>query len=105
MKEAIEILIENLEMLKQVDEFSSIEKKAEHYGLMNRLEMAIDQLRLCDKYEITGGSLVNQLPDHGLHFCYKVVHENESSDPQNWEEVLFEGKQITLSAGDLVIRK
>ncbi len=45
------------------------------------------------------------MPDHGLHFCYKVVHENESSDPQNWEEVLFEGKQITLSAGDLVIRK
>ena len=106
MKEAIELLSEELLCLRGRTDFSSIPEKAEHYGLINRYEMAVDRLELCEKYGVTGGSIIKQLPDSGnIHFCYKVVNENESSNPCNWEEVLFDERQLTLESGDLVVKR
>jgi len=46
------------------------------------------------------------LPEtNDVHFQYVVAHENEYSNPENWEEVLFNGQKIRLDGGDLVIRK
>ena len=106
MKEALEIIEEKLSELRLRADFNSIEEKAEHYGLIARYEMAVDRLKLCDKYEVTGGSIVKKLPDSGnIQFCYKVVHENESSNPSDWEEVLFEERALILESGDLVIKR
>lgn len=106
MNPAIEKLKEYLAELNALDEFASIEVKAEHIGLINRIKSSISQLELCEKFGINAGSLVSVLPEtESPNFCYLAVHENESSNPENWEEVIFEGQQIKFSSGDLVIRK
>ncbi len=106
MNPAIEKLGEYLVELSAVKDFESIEAKAEHLGLINQIKSSICQLQLCDKFGINAGSLVSVLPKtENPNFCYLAVHENESSNPENWEEVVFEGQQIQFSGGDLVIRK
>ena len=99
-------LNEYLTELSAVNDFASIEAKAEHHGLINQIKSSIGQLQICDKFSINAGSLVSVLPEtENPNFCYLAVHENESSNPENWEEVIFEGQQIQFSGGDLVIRK
>ena len=106
MNPAIQKLEEYLVELNKVSEFKSIEEKATHIGLINQIDVAIGNLKLCEKYEIYPGSLVSIMPEtEDPNFLYLVVHENESSNPENWEEVLFKGQQIQFSGGDLVIRK
>jgi len=106
MNPAIMKLNECLAELDAASEFSSVEEKAEHIGLINQIKSSIGQLELCEKYGINAASLVSVLPEtESPNFCYLAVHENESSSPENWEEVIFEGQQIQFSGGDLVIRK
>jgi hypothetical protein len=103
---AIKKLQEYLLELESVQSFPSIEEKAKHKGQINLIKDAIGQLELCEEYEISSGSLFNKLPKtSSIHHCFKAVHENESSNPSDWEEVLFDGRQLTLSSGDLVVRK
>jgi hypothetical protein len=106
MSPAIIKLNEYLFELEAKKEFSSVEEKAEHFGLINQIKSSIGQLQLCEKYGLNAGSLVSVLPEtEGPNFSYLAVHENESSNPENWEEVIFDGQQIQFSGGDLVIRK
>lgn len=106
MNPAIEKLQSYLIELESVDEFGSIQAKADHIGIINQVKSAIGQLELCEKFGINSGSLVSVLPEtENPNFCYLAVHENESSNPESWEEVVFEGQQIQFSGGDLVIRK
>ena len=106
MNPAIEKLREYLAELESVNEFESIQSKAEHIGNINLVKSSIGQLELCGKYGINAGSLVSVLPEtENPNFCYLAVHENESSNPEDWEEVKFEGRQVLFSGGDLVIRK
>ncbi len=106
MNPAIDKLNLYLAELELIDSFGSVEAKAEHIGLLNQIRSSIGQLELCEKYEINSGSLVSVLPEsENPNFCYLAVHENESSNPENWEEVIFDGGQIQFSGGDLVIRK
>ena len=106
MNPAISKLVEYLEELEAIDEFESIEEKAGHIGLLNQIEIAIGQIQLCEEHGISSGSLVSVLPEPETpNFTYLVVHDNESTNPENWEDVLFNGRQIWLSSGDLVIRK
>ncbi len=106
MNPAIEKLNEYLAELSEVNSFASIEAKAEHIGLIDQVKSSIGQLKLCDNFGINAGSLVSVLPEtENPNFCYLAVHENESSNPENWEEVIFKGQQIQFSGGDLVIRK
>ncbi|GAB5387011.1 MAG: hypothetical protein Alis3KO_41340 [Aliiglaciecola sp.] len=103
---AIEKLNEYIFELERVTDFSSIQEKAEHIGQINLIKDAVKQLQLCEEFEVSGGSLFSKLPETAsIHHCYKVVYENESSNPSNWEEVLFNGQQLTFSAGDLIVRK
>ena len=106
MNPAIEKLTSYVSELEQIQDFASLEAKAEHIGKINLVKNAIGQLYLCDKYEINASSLVNVLPPtENPNFCYLAVHENESSNPADWQEVEFDGKQVSLAGGDLVIRK
>ena len=106
MNPAITKLNEFLSELKSVNDFPSLEDKAEHIGLMNIIKSAIGQIDLCEKFGINAGSLVSVLPEtENPNFCYLAVHENESSKAEDWEQVMFDGKQIIFSGGDLVIRK
>ena len=103
---AIRKLEKYLEELESSHEFDSLEEKAEHIGLINQIRSSIGQLQICEKYGIESGSLVSVLPEtENPNFCYLAVHENESSNPENWEEVIFNGQRIQFSGGDLVIRK
>ena len=106
MSPAIQKLSEYLNKLEAIQEFGSIEEKAEHIGTINLVKNSIGQLELCEKHEINAGSLVSVLPEtNDPHFCYLAVHENESSNPANWEEVIFNGQQVSFRGGDVVIRK
>ena len=106
MNPAIERLKAYIAELRTVTTFSSIEEKASHIGLINQIELAIGNLELCEKHGIFPGSLVSVLPEaESSHFGYRVVHDCESSNPANWEEVLFEGRKVEFSGGDLVIRR
>lgn len=106
MNPAITKLNEFLSELKSVNDFSSLEEKAEHIGLMNIIKSAIGQIDLCEKFGINAGSLVSVLPEtENPNICYLAVHENESSKAEDWEQVMFDGKQVIFSGGDLVIRK
>ncbi|OZG72621.1 hypothetical protein BTA51_13915 [Hahella sp. CCB-MM4] len=106
MNPAIENLTSYLQQLEQIEEFDSLEAKAEHIGKINLIKNAIGQLHLCEMYGINSGSLVSVLPEtENPNFCYLVVHENESSNPADWEEVRFDGRQVSLAGGDLIIRK
>ena len=106
MNPAINNLNEYLVELESITEFDSIEKKAEHFGVINQVRNSIGQIELCEKNEINASSLVNQLPEvESEEFCYIVAEQNESTNPENWTEVLFQGQQIWLSAGDLIVRK
>jgi len=106
MNPAIEKLHNYLGDLEAVNDFDSIEAKAEHIGIINQVKSAIGQLELCDNFGINAASLVSVLPETtNPNFCYLAVHENESSHPEDWEEVIFEGRKIQFSGGDLVIRK
>lgn len=106
MNPAIEKLEQYLVELKAMSGFASLEAKAEHIGLMNQIDTAIGNLKLCDRYGIFPGSLVSVLPEtENQHCCYLVVHEDESSSPENWEAVKFDGRQIQFNGGDLVIRR
>ena len=106
MNPAIEKLNEYLSELNEVNEFTSLETKADHIGLMNLIKSSIGQLELCEKFGINAGSLISILPEtENPNLCYLAVHENESSNPENWEEVIFKGQQIQFSGGDLVVRK
>ena len=106
MNPAIEQLKKYVTELEALNEFDSIEAKAEHIGLIIQIKSSIKQLELCDKYGVNSGSLVSVLPETGNpNMCYLAVHENESSNPANWEEAIFDGQKIQFSAGDLLIRK
>lgn len=106
MNPAIEKLELFLTELESITDFDSLEAKAEHIGKINLVKNAIGQIELCEKHQIISGSLVSVLPEtESPNFCYVVAHENESSNPENWEEVKFENRTIQFSGGDLVIRK
>ena len=106
MNPAIKKLEEYLTQLQEITEFESLNEKAEHIGLINQIDSAIGNLKQCEKYNIVPASLISVLPEtESPNFSYLVVHENESSNPSNWEEVKFNGQQVLFSGGDLVIRK
>jgi hypothetical protein len=106
MTPAIQNLKLYLAELERAVSFDSIEDKAEHIGLQNQIKASIGQLELCEQFGINSASLVSVLPEtENPNFCYLAVHENESTNPENWEEVIFNGRQIQFSGGDLVIRK
>jgi hypothetical protein len=106
MNPAIIKLREYLAELESRDAFPSIEEKAIHYGLIIQIKESIGQLELCEKHELTSGSLVSVLPESSsVHHQYIAAHQNESTAPENWEEVLFDGKQIWFSGGHILIRK
>jgi hypothetical protein len=90
-------------------EFSSIEEKAEHIGLLNVIELNISQLRLCEEFGIVPSAQILVLPDI-IRSCYqpeyRIVEDSESDDPAHWREVVFpEAKRVRLTDGDIVIRK
>ena len=106
MSIAIEKLKDYLAELESVVCHSSLEEKANHIGKINIVKTAINQLELCNKYEINGGSLMYKLPQTpSIHHTFKVAYDNESSNPENWEEVTFNGQQITLESGDIIVRR
>ncbi|MBQ4864777.1 hypothetical protein J8L98_24125, partial [Pseudoalteromonas sp. MMG013] len=106
MKSAISVLQNHLVELDKKIEFGSLEEKAEHIGIILQIKDSIAQLNLCEKHGITGGSLVNVLPETAtIEHQFVVAYQNESTNPENWEEVLFNNRQIWFSSGDLVVRK
>ncbi|OCQ23861.1 hypothetical protein A7985_07950 [Pseudoalteromonas luteoviolacea] len=106
MNPAITVLKAHLAKLEAREQFESIDDKAAHIGEIIQFKDSIAQLELCEKYRITGGSLISQLPETpSIEHQFVVAYQNESTNSENWEEVLFNGRQVWFSSGDLVIRK
>ena len=73
MNLAIEKLHSYLAELKAVNDFVSIEVKADHVTIINQIKSAIGQLELCEKFRINAGSLVSVLPKtENSNFCYFI---------------------------------
>jgi hypothetical protein len=89
--------------------FPSVEQKAEHIGLMNRIETAMARLKLCEKHDIYTGAWICVLPPVAYQNAipeYRVVCDGESDNPAHWKEVSFEKRGIVrLTGGDIVIKK
>lgn len=93
--------------------FPSLEAKAEHIGLLNRIETAIARLKICETYEIHPSAWICKLPPEispefpqPFYPEYRVVCDRESDNPEHWEEVRFDQRGfVRLTAGDLVIKK
>ena len=106
MNPAVVVLETHLKALEEKSDFQSLEEKAEHIGLITQIKDSIAQLNLCDKYGITGSSLINVLPEtSSIEHQFVVAYQNESTSPENWQEVFFNNRQIWFSSGDLVVRK
>lgn len=95
--------------LGETVEFASIQEKAEHLGLLNSIEVAIKQLRLCDQYGINPGAWFCVFPTEVPGYSqpmFKVVCDNETNDSKSWSEVRFEQRgTVTFHAGDLAIKR
>jgi len=103
---AISVLERHSKELEAKSDFDTLEAKAEHIGLAIQVKEAIAQLRLCEKHGITGSSLVNQMPQTPTkEHQFVLAYQNESTNPENWEEVLFDNRQIWFSSGDLIVRR
>ena len=107
MDRAIRLLEEELSSLKaEANSNETTSEKAARIGAINKIDSAISLLNICSKHGINAGSIVKALPDHGdVNFQFIVAHMNESTNPENWEEVLFDGEQFWLDGGDLVIKR
>lgn len=83
MNQAILKLTSYIQELEEKTKFDTLEEKAEHIGLIIQIKDAIGQLELCEKHGISGGSLVNELPETGTtHHQFVVAHQNESTNPE-----------------------
>jgi hypothetical protein len=99
--------------LAMQQDFPSIESKAEHIGLLNRIETAIARLKLCEANDIYPGAWICVLPPKAnpqvsqpFYPEYRIVCDRESDKPEHWEEVRFEKRGfVRLTAGDIVIKK
>ncbi len=110
MEDVIQHLITWKTELETKCSFSTVAERAEHIGLVNRIDSAIRLLKLCALHDIPPGAWFCALPDSkdlGYHQVgYHVVCDNETHDPTEWSEVAFEkhGK-LLLRPGDIVIKK
>ena len=78
---------------------SALEKK-------RQLDRAIQCLTLCENQQIHPDAEVIELPWPQEAFGEMLVVEaNETGDRSSWVPVIVEGKEVTLQAGDLVIRQ
>lgn len=99
--------------LAGVTDFPSLEAKAEHIGLLNRIDTAIVRLKMCEKYEIYPAAWICKLPpelnpqfSQSFFPEYRIVCDHETEEREYWEEVSFDKHGIVrLTAGDLVIKK
>lgn len=106
MNPAVLVLESHLKLLSEKTIFESLEQKAEHFGTIIQIKDAIAQLKLCANYGINGSSIVNVLPETpSIEHQFVVAYQNESTNPENWTEVLFDNRQIWFSPGDLLVRK
>ncbi|MBX7228958.1 MAG: hypothetical protein K1X48_05080 [Burkholderiaceae bacterium] len=71
-----------------------------------QLDRAIRCLALCENYQIHPDAEVIGMPWPGETFGEMLVVEtDETGDKSSWRPVMVEGEEITLQAGDLVIRQ
>lgn len=95
--------------LAGLGDFPSLEAKAEHIGLLNRIETAIARLKMCETHEIYPSAWICELPPvihEQFNPEYRVVNDGESDKPGHWQEVRFEKRGfVRLTGGDLVIKK
>ena len=109
MDEVIEKLACWKEELEKVVDFPSVEEKALHIGLLNRIDTAIGQLRLCESFEIFRTARVCEVPlvaDSSDQPEIRLVNDHESDEPRNLQELQVDGKPlIRLIGGELIIRR
>ena len=104
MNPAVEKLKGWIKELESLSEFSSIEEKAEHIGLINQIDTSIKRIELCEKWGIYPKSIVKKLPYTDVTE-YRIVDDGECGDKRYWEEVTFDdGKPIYLQGGDLIVK-
>jgi len=82
-------------------------KNIELHELASQIDLAIQNIQLCEKYGILPKSIIKQLP---AQLCksqssdYRILEDLESENREQWIEVSINSEPIRLNDGDLVIQ-
>ena len=106
-------VIEHLEQWKAqvnkvIDDLSNVEDKAKQIGLVNEIDTAVCQLKLCRENNILGKTKVVTLPyDHDYIYTgscsYRIICDHESDNNDQWEEIKINGQFYRLGPGSKII--
>jgi len=83
------------------------EADAERIGLLNRIDTAIQLLRLCDEYHVIPGTHWDTVPNL-ISPCHqpevRIVDDGESDRASAWRELALEsGNAVRLHGGEVII--
>jgi len=74
-------------------------------GQMSELDLACQQLELCDKWGIVPRSIIRALPPTCCEGSeYRVMDDCESDNRKDWNEADFDGGAIRFGGGTLIIQ-
>jgi hypothetical protein len=74
-------------------------------GEMNELDLACQQLELCERWGILPRSIIRALPTTRCEGSeYRVMDDCETDDREHWSEAEFDGRKLRLGGGALIIR-
>ena len=91
---------------KVAESISNIEEKANQIGLVNEIDTAIQQLKLCRQHNIIGGTKIVSLPndyEYSPSINYRIVCDHETDDSKHWEEIKIDGQHYRLCSGSKII--
>jgi len=82
-------------------------KNIELHELASQIDIAIQNIKLCEKYGILPKSIIKILPEQSCRSHssdYRIVEDLETENREHWIEVTINNKPIRLNEGDLVIQ-
>ncbi|ARN21750.1 hypothetical protein [Piscinibacter gummiphilus] len=74
-------------------------------GMMNELDLACQQLQLCEKWGIVPRSIIRVMPPTRCEDSeYRVMDDCESDNRSDWAEVDVDGRGVRFGRGTLIIQ-
>ena len=78
---------------------------AQLVGQINELDLACQQLQLCEQWGIFPRAIIRALPPTRCEdSAYRVTDDCESGQRQDWAEAEFDGRTIRFGGGTLIVQ-
>lgn len=103
-------VLERLEEWREslLDRLSDPALQAETLRVKLQIDDAIGCLRLCERYQITSGASVVQLPEPDTRTPsseFRIIEDQESEKRECWNEVMIDGAPIRPAPGTLLVER